>query len=246
VASAHSQGTISVLNGTYSFARTNATAFGGTEGNTSPALGGFYYGVFTASSTITSIDPNLQDLLGPNWTFTGVYATNTAIASGGRLNGGLGVTALQGWTPGVTNSYLLLGWSASIAGEDWSSVSNQLRGATFSFGSWCLPHTIIAQAAFLGVTSIGFGEAGGGTTGLPPFPLFGQTPNPAGNPISTPFDLYALSLCPEPATPALMFFGVAALLAWRRARSSLRSVHPLSPKEWGRASRRHDVRRGSP
>jgi len=53
---APAQGTITVANGSYAFARTNAIGMGGTVGNTAPALGGFYYAVFTASSTVTSID----------------------------------------------------------------------------------------------------------------------------------------------------------------------------------------------
>src|SRR5437016_2154352 len=87
------QGTIDVSNGSYAFARTNATVLGGGVGNTAPVLGSFYYAVFTASSTITSVDPNLQDLLGPNWTFTGIYATNSAVATGGRLLNGAGTGA---------------------------------------------------------------------------------------------------------------------------------------------------------
>ena len=51
------QGTINVLNGTYSLVRTNATGLGGTAGLTAGTLGGFYYGVFTASSTVTNIKP---------------------------------------------------------------------------------------------------------------------------------------------------------------------------------------------
>src|SRR5712691_3317401 len=83
---AFAQGTIFVANGSYSLARTNAIGFGFTAGPTAPTLGGFYYGVFTAPSTVTTIDNNLQGLLGPAWTFTGVYATNTAFA--GRLTAG--------------------------------------------------------------------------------------------------------------------------------------------------------------
>src|SRR5438445_2301022 len=85
---AFAQGTITVANGSYAFANTNQTGLGGTQGHTSPALGGFYYAVFTAASTTTSVDANLQNLLSGSWTFTGFYATNAGIATGGRLNGG--------------------------------------------------------------------------------------------------------------------------------------------------------------
>src|SRR5438105_15088786 len=112
---AFAQGTVSIGNGSYAFARTNATALsGGTAGNTAPILGSFYYAVFTAASTVTSVDANLQNLFNPSiWTFTGLYATNSAVATGGRLmNGGATGAAgapATGWTPGQTNSFILLG-----------------------------------------------------------------------------------------------------------------------------------------
>jgi len=184
-------------------------------------LNSFYYAVFTASSTITSIDPSLQDLLGPNWTFTGVYATNTAATTGGRLNGGSGVATSQGWVPGQTNSFLLLGWSAAVAGKDVTSVENQLRGAVFRNGLWTGGGFETNQNYFanffIGATAIGFGQAGGGTTGIGPFLLFGTTPTSQGTPISTPFDMY-LWVCPEPTVSALVALGFAAILISTRRR----------------------------
>src|SRR5207245_8678066 len=84
---AFSQGTINFQNGPTLLISTNSTALeGGTHGPTSPALGGFYYAVFTAASTVSSIDPSLQALLTGAWTFDGLYATNSAQPSGGRFN----------------------------------------------------------------------------------------------------------------------------------------------------------------
>lgn len=215
---AFAQGTISVLNGTYSLARTNSTGLsGGTAGNAAGTLGGFYYAVFTAASTTTSIDANLQNLLSGAWTFTGVYATN--IAAAGRLSGGSGVATTQGWTPGVTNSYLLLGWSSAVGSLDVSNVLGQLRNATFSGGVWGgtnFSANATGGAGFLGVSAIGFGESGGGTTGLPPFGLFGTTATSAGTPIGSPFDMFAIANVPEPGTFALAGLGAAALLIFRR------------------------------
>ena len=214
---AFAQGTVTAINGTYSLARTNATGLGGTAGSTAPSSLGFYYGLFTAASTVTSVDANLQNLLSGTWTFTGLYATN--LASAGRLSGGAGVATTQGWTPGVTNSYLLLGWSANIAQFDILSVSNQLRGASDSSGVWTGPNFAAgSNRGFIGVTAIGFGEAGGGTTGLGPFPLFGTTPTSAGTPIGSPFDMFVVNVgaVPEPSSFALAGLGAAALLIFRR------------------------------
>jgi hypothetical protein len=223
--SAFAQGTITVGNGSYAFARTNATGIGWTAGNTAPVLGGFYYAVFTAASTVTSIDVSLQNLLTSTWTFTGVYATNSAVATGGRLlNGASGIATTQGWTPGQTNSYLLLGWSSNLATSDVNSILNQLRGAHLQGGSWeggGFATNNFSGNAFLGVTPIGFGEAGGGTTGLGPLLLFGATNSPAGNPIGanpnpSPFDLFVVGACPEPSAFALAGLGAAAVLFLRR------------------------------
>ena len=222
--SAFAQGTISVVNGTYAFARTNAIGFGETAGNTAPVLGGFYYAVFTAASTVTSIDSSLQNLLNGTWTFTGVYATNTGVATGGRLNGGAGVTTLQGWTPGQTNSYLVLGWSGNLAKFDVNTILNDLRGSQLHGGFWdggFFGATNIDNA-FVGASAIGFGEAGGGTTGLPALGLFGGANTAEGNPIGanpnpSPFDLFVVcGPCPEPNAFALVGVGAAAVLFLRR------------------------------
>jgi len=59
------------------------------------------------------------------------------LSTGGRLlNGATGIATSQGWTPGVTNSYLLLGWSAAVAGMDVASVKNELCGAILDQGCW--------------------------------------------------------------------------------------------------------------
>src|SRR5712664_989250 len=113
---AFGQGTVNFANGLGLEIRTNATTIGGTTGATIGPIGSYYYGLFIASSAIITIENSLQALLTPTGTFTGAYATNTARA--GRLYGDGVIT---GWMPGMTNTYLILGWSASL-GHDWSTI----------------------------------------------------------------------------------------------------------------------------
>ena len=87
------QGTVTFLNGSYALISTNYF-----WGPMAPVPGAYFFGLFTASSTVTSA--TVGDLLTPTWTFTGIYATN--IAAAGRLSGGIGVATLAGWAPGAT------------------------------------------------------------------------------------------------------------------------------------------------
>jgi len=207
---AFAQGTVNFLNGTTTLTRTNGTGIGLGAGNTTPGAG-FYYAIFTASSTITSA--TAQDLLSSSWTFAGIYGTNTAATTGGRFSGGGNVATLQGWGAGVTNSYLVAGWSADL-GHDWSTISAQLAGSSFSGGAYH-GNNWARTGGYFGLSSVGFGEAGGGANGIPAFSLFGSTATAQGTPISSGFDLFATQV-PEPTTFALAGLGAAALVIFRR------------------------------
>src|SRR5260370_42172548 len=91
------QGTVNFNNTSTTNFRTNSVGIGGTAGNTSPALGGFDYALFTAASTVTTIDASGQALLSSTWTFTGLYGTNFAATAGGRMIGGNPATTTAGW-----------------------------------------------------------------------------------------------------------------------------------------------------
>jgi len=178
-----SQGTVTFNNTSATQVRTNALAVGGTNGPTSPVLNGFVYGLFAAPFGTTN-----TDLTSGAWAFTGLYATNSGAVTGGRFIGGFNVPTLTGWLQGVTNSYVVAGWSTSLAGRDWTNILGQLTGAQFSGGKWIGNWN---TNGFYGQSSIGFGEAGGGDIGLPGFPIFGSIPGGLGTPISTGFDLFA-------------------------------------------------------
>src|SRR5260370_1473836 len=88
---AFAQGTVTFNNSSTTAMRTNATGIGGTTGNATSALGSWDYALFTAASTVSTIDASAQALLTSTWTFTGLYATNSAATAGGRVSGGAGV-----------------------------------------------------------------------------------------------------------------------------------------------------------
>jgi hypothetical protein len=139
------------------------------------------------------------------FTFAGLYATNTT--SAGRLQGGLlspGVAA-QNWAAGETKSFLVAGWSADN-GNVWNPA-------------WIAPGNVhLANGDFagtplgwFGVSTIGTGVAGGPDSNgnnLPTLALFGALPS-----INTGFTMVQV---PEPATMALAGLGAAALLIFRR------------------------------
>jgi hypothetical protein len=209
---AFAQGTVNFVNTSTTNFRINATGLGGGVSNAPPIAGGFYFGVFTASSTITSA--TAYDLLTPNWTFTGLYGTNTVATAGGRMSGGNGAGTQTGWQPGQTNSFLVAGWSADL-GHDWSVVASQLQGTSYSGGVW---RNWSKTGGFFGISAVGFGAAGGGPTGIPAFGLFGA-PNLQGNPIGSPTDLFITQQIPEPTAFALAGLGAAALVIFRRRKA---------------------------
>src|SRR6185369_3556722 len=68
------------------------------------------------------------------FTFAGIYATNSAATTGGRLQGGsnLGV-GVAGWTPGTSRSFEVAGWSASM-GPTWNPA--WLTMGPLGSGAW--------------------------------------------------------------------------------------------------------------
>lgn len=190
---AFAQGTVNFLNGSYALISTNTATGSGPLVN---VAGNFYFGLFTASSTVTTA--SLANLLTPAWTFTGAYATN--IAAAGRISGGANVATTTGWTPGNTNSFLVAGWNTAM-GHDWSTVSAALQAGTAP-----------ANGLF-GMSLVSFGMAGGGTAGIPSFSLWATGPGLQGNSLTSGFALLPI---PEPTTIALAGLGAAALLIFRR------------------------------
>jgi len=212
---AYSQGTVNFANNASTLVSTNAAYTGGGTGTTATNLGGFSYALFTAASTVTTAGSAL-DLLTPTWTFTTLTAANTATASGGRLNGGAGVVVPTGWPAGVTNSFLVAGWSSNLG--TWANVQSLITGGSFatSGGSRYQVAGNPAAGSFLGISAVSFGASGGGTAALPSFSLFGSTPTAQGTPLNTGFALFPVVAVPEPSSFALAGLGAAALMIFRR------------------------------
>jgi hypothetical protein len=194
---AMSQGTVLVNNSSTTLVRTN----GGIPfvGDTSPAPNGFYYELLTAPSSVTTVS-SFQALLSAPWSDTGISATNTA--SAGRLRAGSSSIA-SFWPEGQMESFVLVGWSSDW-GSTWSALAAKLSGSdlTFSGGAW----TTGSGGPFgswLGISSVGFGEAGGES--LPAFSVFGSNPTSQGTPIAG-FDLYPIT--PEPGSANLAALGL--------------------------------------
>ncbi|TAL02251.1 MAG: hypothetical protein EPO07_07550, partial [Verrucomicrobia bacterium] len=187
--SAFAQGKVSMNNLSTALMSTNNGA--GGAGVTGTAAQGFYYGLLTAASTVTTVDASGQNLLTPTWTFTGNgYATN--IAAGGRLTSGT-ITTTTGWPLGVTNSYIIVGWSSNM-GHDWSQVAAQLSGANFTGTSWSGGG--INPGEYLGFSSVAYGSVDSG--GVTTYNLFGTVPTAQGNPLTAGFSMY--TAVPEPTS----------------------------------------------
>jgi hypothetical protein len=212
---AFAQGTVNFQNGVGLNISTNSTDLaGGTSGNINAATGPYYFALFTASSTVNSMDANLQNLRSAAWSFT-IYGTNTGTA--GRMSGGAGVT-VNGWNPGETNSYIVLGWSANL-GNSWAQISTLINGMTRSNNTF-LVSGAVGPNSFLGASAVGFGQAGGasGPNTFLPWNIYGTSPTAAGTPVPG-FSLLNVTNVPEPTTFGLAGLGAAALMIFRRRKA---------------------------
>lgn len=148
-------------------------------------VGAFYFALLT-NSTPTG-----------TFTFTGIYATNTAT---GRLGPAAYTPAVPGWAPGQALFYEVAGWSARL-------------GMTFDPAWLRGDFPVSGYFGFFGLSAVASGTAGGGSpVPAPAFPLFGGTGLQG-------FILYPVLPIPEP-TVALLIAGATVLMVRRRGVSS--------------------------
>jgi len=177
----------------------------------------YYYALFVADSTITSVANALDPTLTPGWSQAiwdpgnpaglsgGIYATNSFA---GRFVGNATTDGVfvQGRANGSSASFIVVGWSSQVAGPDWASAK-----------PW------IDEAVLVGFPpSVGWVGASGVATSV----QLGGGLNPAGNLFgSSPGQLstgFVLSLpVPEPNSFAFVGFGAATLLIFRCRRMPL-------------------------
>jgi hypothetical protein len=205
-------------------AQTNATAYSPLMGGGS-AVGGsigapangslntYYELLYTTFSGTQATITSLSSLLA--WNDTGLGATNNP-ASGGRLAViAPNSAATVPWSPGTTDSIVVVGWSADL-GATWSSVSNLLAAAATGNNA-PLQAQLAGALGFLGVSTTGYTTTFDTSTS-PGATVFATSANAQGLPIfSTNTQLYLVPV-PEPTTLALAGLGGLSLLLFRRQR----------------------------
>jgi hypothetical protein len=181
----------------------------GAVGSTAAGSTSFYYELlYTSYSGSQLATPTTLNSLF-TWSDAGLSATNAS--SAGRVfpvapNAGAQVS----WSPGTTNSIMLVGWSANL-GTSWSSVSNVLS-------NWATLGSTIVGNAFFGESVTGY-ITPLSTATSPGAAVFGTGATPQGLPIlslNTP--LYIIPV-PEPGTIALATLGGLSMLALRRRKA---------------------------
>jgi len=202
----YGQGYVTWNNSSSTRVSVNTSTYGTSGGTvtTTPASPGsvFYYALFVAPSTDTTVPGPTGDPTLDGFVFTGIYATNT---SAGRLageptfsDGSIQINPPPGnqYPAASTANFAIVGWSANI-GATWAAAEPFFNGAFGTTGEYAGGANTIATEVALA---------------NPPGPY---TDVMGGSPSIGGFTLYQVPI-PEPATFALCGLGAAALVIFRR------------------------------
>jgi len=182
-------------------ATTGTGTIGNAGGLASSGTGEYYELLYQGGGSQVAAPISLAQLA--SWQDAGQSASNSLTA--GRLspinpNGG----AIVPWSPGTTDSIVMVGWSANL-GSSWAAVDTLLQSASG-----------FAANSFLGFSASGYITTLA-TSVSPGSVVFATAATGQGTPIdSLNTQLYALPVIPEPATMALAGLGGLALLLFRR------------------------------
>jgi len=198
----YGQGYVEMVNSSGTRTSINTSTFGTSGGTVSltpaQATAPYYYALFVAPSTDTTVTPPNGDPTLNGFTFTGNYGTN--LSAVGRLTGvssldGTGLS-IPGYASGSTANFAIVGWSGNLA-STWAAAEPYFNGAFGAVGQYAGVSTSVAQDVVLA-------PAGG------PYPdVMGSSPLVGG------FAMYQVPI-PEPTVCALCGLGAAALVIFRR------------------------------
>jgi len=180
-------------------AATGSGTIGGAGGAASAGTGEYYELLYQGGASEVAAPTTLAQLA--TWSDAGLTASNSNTA--GRLSAiNPNTGAVVPWSPGTTDSIVLVGWSSDL-GSSWSAVETLLQtSSTFTPNS------------YFGVSSSGYITTLASSVS-PGSAVFGA-PTIEGTPIvSLLTQLYALPV-PEPTTMALAGLGGLAMLLIRR------------------------------
>ena len=210
---AFAQGTVAWIGSANLFiGQTNAGVFspffgGGSngimaQGPTVSSTATLYYYELLVSPTLTSVPTTIAGLA--SWQDTGLEAQNGNVGNGRliQLNSGTAVVA-NNWPVGVTESLIMVGWSANL-GTTWASALNYLE-------NW--PTIGVSGPTYFGVgSSVGSLASFSSNPGVV---VLGTGTGQINNGASNPFQMDLLPV-PEPGTMVLTALSSLSLLAFRR------------------------------
>jgi len=190
-AGAFAQGYVTFGNGAGTLYSTNGVAAGEAASTTA-----YYFDVLVSAWTGSVVSIADSSALG-SWLDTGLLTVNKVNGQPGAITQLADVQA-NNWNIGVTNEFVIVGWSAGL-GTNWTSALAAVTAGTSGWFGYSLPS---------------FEASGAAPPGTPSTLLSGSLgPQPYGTPIATGINMTPV---PEPVTLALAGLGGLSLLLLRR------------------------------